>query len=107
MVGGGVMMGARSHVLGPTQKDILELIREFTEKGLTINEILKINKERDLRLPRTKSQFHRSLKVLEEKNFIFRTTESDNKTLRYFPVDQRKGELLDRTFGGTKGGVPG
>lgn len=72
--------------LGPTQRELYELICEFKEQGLTMREIVQLNKERNLTLPSATSQVQRTLKALREMNLIYAVPEEhDSKTFRYFP----------------------
>jgi len=80
--------------LGPTQKELYDLICEFKDKGLTVKEIYNLNTKRSLRLPSAKSQVQRTLKALRKMNLVYAVSENDSKTLRYYPVNNNSKEVL-------------
>ena len=54
-------------VLGPTQKEILDLVREKGEKGITVKEVQEIIRKRNLRLPTSRSSLNKTFQELRDK----------------------------------------
>ena len=80
-------------VLGPTQKEILDLVCEKEDEGITVQEMQEIIRNRNLRLPTSCSSLNKTLKELrDKKGLIWSELVKENRAWRnrYFSKEVTK-----------------
>jgi predicted transcriptional regulator len=76
--------GRNESFLGPTQKELLELVRKYPQASL--NELISRVESDSSTLPRDRKTIRTTLKALEEKGLIFSKRDEVTELIHFYPA---------------------